>query len=200
LIVPLERFRPGQRSPALLARYGLAADQPVLLYVGRMAGNKRVEDLIRALAHVRAVRPGAALLLVGDRGGSYAANVARARELAATLGLADGVIFAGQVPDGELAAHYQLADVFVTASLHEGFCIPVVEAMACGVPVVATNATALPETIRDAGLTFQPEQPADLAEKVLALLESRAAPLAGGYERKPGGWSMPVWQHGDEIS
>jgi glycosyltransferase involved in cell wall biosynthesis len=79
------------------------------------------------------------------------------------------------VPDGELAAHYQLADVFVTASLHEGFCIPVVEAMACGVPVAGAHAAALPEAIGQAGLTFQPGQPADLAEKVLAILAGRAA-------------------------
>jgi glycosyltransferase involved in cell wall biosynthesis len=102
-----------------------------------------------------------------------------------TLGVADGVIFAGQVPDGELTAHYQLADVFVTASIHEGFCIPVLEAMACGTPVVGARATALPETIGPAGLTFRPEDPTDLAEKVLAILDSKddRRPLAD--EQRP---------------
>jgi glycosyltransferase involved in cell wall biosynthesis len=111
------------------------------------------------------------LLLVGDdRSLLYAPVVARARALASELGVADGVIFAGQVPDEELPAHYHLADVFVTASIHEGFCIPVVEAMACGVPVVAAHTTALPETIGTAGLTFRSEDPADLAAKVLETL------------------------------
>ena len=171
-VVPLARFRPGPRSADLAARYGLTADQPVLLYVGRMAANKRVEDLVNALALVRARFPHAALLLVGDdKTPAYALSVARARQLATTLGVAEGVIFAGQVPDEELVGHYQLADVFVTASVHEGFCIPVLEAMACGVPVVGAHATALPETIGAGGLTFRPQDPADLAEKVLAILD-----------------------------
>jgi glycosyltransferase involved in cell wall biosynthesis len=174
-VVPLERFRPGPRPAELAARYGLAADQPVLLYVGRMADNKRILDLVRGLAHIRRHLPDAALLLVGDdRTTPYTQTVAQARQLASTLGVVGGVIFTGQVPDDELAAHYRLADVFVTASLHEGFCIPAVEAMACGLPVVGAHATALPDTIGPAGLTFRPEDPADLAAKVLALLESKA--------------------------
>jgi O-antigen biosynthesis protein len=173
-VVPLERFRPESRATALVARYDLTADQPVLLYVGRMAGNKRIDVLIQALALVRKRLPHAVLLLVGETSFStYARVVAQARTLAETLGIANEVIFTGQVPDEELVAHYQLADVFVTASLHEGFCIPVLEAMACGVPVVGAHATALPETIGEAGLTFRPEDPADLAAKVLEILNSR---------------------------
>jgi glycosyltransferase involved in cell wall biosynthesis len=173
-VVPLERFRPGPRPAALLRRYGLADNQPLLLYVGRMASNKRVEDLVQALALLRQHLPGAALLLVGDdRSAVYAPVVARVRHLAADLGLAEAVIFAGPVDDAELPAHYQLADVFVTASLHEAFCIPVLEAMACGVPVVGAHTTALPDTIGAAGLTFQPENSADLAAKVLEIVYDR---------------------------
>jgi O-antigen biosynthesis protein len=172
-VVSLERFRPGPRDSELAARYGLAEDQPVLLYIGRMAANKRIDDLIRALARIREHLPRAVLLLVGDNTTApYARVVARTRALAEALEIADGVIFAGQIPDEELAAHYQLADVFVTASIHEGFCIPAVEAMACGVPVVGAHATALPETIGDAGLTFMPEDPDDLAAKALEILNS----------------------------
>ncbi len=173
--VPLDRFRPGAPDPALLARYGLAPHQPVLLYVGRMATNKRIIDLVRALPLVRERFPHAALLLVGDDLlPSYVPVVAEARREAEALGVAEGVIFAGQVPDAELAAHYQLADVFVIASVHEGFCIPVLEAMACGLPVVGAHATALPETIGDAGLTFRPQDPSDLAAKVIEVLEPGA--------------------------
>jgi glycosyltransferase involved in cell wall biosynthesis len=173
-VVPLERFRPGPRDIRLAARYGLAADQPVLLYVGRMAANKRIGDLVRALALIRARMPRAVLLLVGDSSfPAHARVVAQVRQLAETLGVAEAVLFVGQVHDDELAAHYQLADIFVTASIHEGFCIPAIEAMACGRPVVGAHATALPETIGPAGLTFQPEDYADLAHKVLELLECR---------------------------
>jgi glycosyltransferase involved in cell wall biosynthesis len=187
-VVPLERFQPGPHPEHLLQRYGLTPDQPVLLYVGRMAANKRIETLVRAFAHIRERLPHAVLLLIGDyRPGPYAQVVAEARELARTLDVVDGLIFAGQVPDAELPAHYQLADVFVTASLHEGFCIPVVEAMACGVPVVGTDTTALPETIGAGGLTFRPEDPADLAQKVLALLESRDGEQSTSDDRAPDG-------------
>jgi glycosyltransferase involved in cell wall biosynthesis len=60
----------------------------------------------------------------------------------------------------------------VTSSLHEGFCIPVIEALACGKPVVGAHATALPETIGSGGLTFQPLDPADLARQILIVLDS----------------------------
>jgi glycosyltransferase involved in cell wall biosynthesis len=178
--VPLERFRPGPRAEALAARYGLAPGQPVLLYVGRIATNKRIDDLVRALALVRSQLSDAVLLLVGDnRSELYAMVAAQIRSLAVDLQLSDSVIFAGPVPDEELAAHFQLADLFVTASVHEGFCIPVIEAMASGVPVIGAHATALPETIGDGGYTFEPENPADLAAKVLEILG------AGGHRQSP---------------
>jgi glycosyltransferase involved in cell wall biosynthesis len=173
-IVPLERFRPGRRPRELAERYGLRDNQPVLLYVGRMAANKRVEDLVRAMPHIRERFADARLLLIGDTSQSpHARVVAQARRLAEMLHVEESILFAGQVPDAELAAHYQLADVFVTASVHEGFCIPVIEAMACGVPVVGAHATALPETIGPAGLTFRPEDPADLAARVIEILDAR---------------------------
>lgn len=171
--VALDHFRPGPKPEMLLERYGLTAEQPVLLYVGRMAVNKRVEDLVRALPMVREQLPDAVLVLVGDnQTPAFALLAARVKQLIEQLGLDDAVIFTGMIPDDELVLHYQLADVFVTASVHEGFCIPVLEAMASGVPVVGAHATALPETIGSGGLTFRPEDPADLAEKVLSILGS----------------------------
>jgi glycosyltransferase involved in cell wall biosynthesis len=174
--VPLERFHPGPKPAYLLERYGLRPEQPVLLYVGRFATNKRIEDLVSALARVRQALPDTALLLVGDdRAPAYAPVAARVRAHAAALGVSAAVIFAGMAPDAELPDHYRLADVFVTASVHEGFCIPVVEAMATGVPVVGADATALPETIGDAGLTFAPGDAAGLAEHVLRILQPQRA-------------------------
>jgi glycosyltransferase involved in cell wall biosynthesis len=173
-VVPLDRFHPGSRPAELVERYQLDADQPVLLYVGRMAANKQISDLVRALALVCERFPRAVLMLVGDdRSAAYAHVASQARSLARDLGVAERVIFTGQVPDAELVMHYQLADLFVTASLHEGFCIPAIEAQACGKPVVGAHATALPETIGPGGLTFRPRDPTDLARKLLELLEHR---------------------------
>jgi glycosyltransferase involved in cell wall biosynthesis len=173
-VVPLDRIGPGPRDPMLLERYGLREDQPVLLYIGRMAANKRIEDLVRALPLIHERYPDAVLLLVGDNTmPAHARIAAQAQTLAEQLGVAEAVIFTGQVPDDELPKHYQLADLFVIASIHEGFCIPAVEAMASGKPVIGARATALPETIGDGGLTFTPQDPADLARQVLNVLDQR---------------------------
>jgi glycosyltransferase involved in cell wall biosynthesis len=172
-VVGLEGFRPARRDTELVARYGLEG-RPVLLYVGRMAGNKRIIDLVRALPLISARYPGTALLLVGDNiTAPYLPVVSEARVEAARLGCAEQVIFTGPVNHSELHRYYNTCDMYVTSSLHEGFCIPVVEAMACGKPVVGTHITALPETIGPAGLTFGPENPADLAAKVLEILDGR---------------------------
>jgi glycosyltransferase involved in cell wall biosynthesis len=170
--VAVEQFRPQPRDPELAARYGLQG-QRVLLYIGRMAGNKRIDDLVRMLAGVRRSVAETKLLLVGDdTHPAYRPIVARAKEIAAELGCADRVIFTGAVDHAELGRYYNLCDVYVTSSLHEGFCIPVIEAMACGRPVVATNVTALPETVGDAGMLFPAEDTETMAAQVVRILES----------------------------
>ncbi len=158
------------RDPELVDRYGLAC-QRVLLYVGRMARNKRIIDLVEALALVLRHYPETKLLLVGQsQFGPYRDYVAEVQQRAIELGCQHRVIFTGQVPD--LEPYYQLCDLLVTASVHEGFCMPVVEAMARGKPVVAANTTALPGTLGGAGLLFEPQDPADLASKIEQLLGS----------------------------
>jgi len=174
-IVPLQGFRPSDRDPEIVAKYGLEG-RPVLLYVGRMAANKRIIDLVRALPLIQAQHPGTKLLMVGDNTTPpYDVLVRNAQKEAEELGVGDDVIFTGPYSHDQLHRLYNSSDVYVTSSLHEGFCIPVIEAMACGVPVVGTHTTALPETIGEGGLTFRPEDPADLAAKVNLLLSSRVA-------------------------
>jgi glycosyltransferase involved in cell wall biosynthesis len=169
LAVPLDCFTPGPPDPALTARYGLAG-QRVLLYVGRVAGNKRLDVLIRALARLRADLPEVRLLIVGDarRMPAYAELAAGLRALAGELGIGERVIFTGWVPD--VAPYFRLADAFVTASQHEGFGLPALEAMASGVPAVVSASGALPETVGDAGLTFTPGDPDDLAARLRQVL------------------------------
>ncbi|HEX5691682.1 MAG TPA: glycosyltransferase family 4 protein, partial [Roseiflexaceae bacterium] len=177
-VVPLETFRPAPRDAELVTRYGLEG-RVVLLYVGRMSSHKRIVDMVRAMPAIHARYPGAILLLVGDDSiDSYKQTISEARAEAERLGCAAEVIFTGAVDHSQLDRFYSSCDIYVTSSLHEGFCIPVIEAMACGVPVVGTHTTALPETIGPAGLTFQPKNPADLAAKVVQLLDSRAQDAA----------------------
>lgn len=162
-------------DPQLQQQYGLAGKR-VLLYVGRMARNKRIHILVEALPLIRAHYPNTVLLLVGETGHAYAGYVAETKARAAELGVADAVIFTGAQNRDQIGAFYQLCDVFVMASIHEGFCMPVMEAMALGKPVVAAAATALPSTVGDAGLLFTPDDPADLARQVLRVLAAQAEP------------------------
>ena len=185
LAVDLEQFTPGNRDPELIQRYKLGGQQ-VLLFVGRMAGNKRVDLLIETLAQVKNQMPNAKLLLVGDNQSNPAFRpiVAQAQSRAAELGIAHDVIWTGRVD--ELPPYFRLADVFVTASLHEGFGQPLVEAMACGVPVVASRAGAMPWVLDDAGLLCEPGNAGDLAEKVLTVLKDtdlRQTLVERGLER-----------------
>ncbi|RLC64501.1 MAG: hypothetical protein DRI80_01180 [Chloroflexota bacterium] len=185
LAVALEQFTPGDRDPKLVQRYELEGQQ-VLLFVGRMAGNKRIDILIEALARVKSQIPNTKLLLVGDDRSNPAFRpiVADARARAAELGIARDVIWTGRVD--ELPPYFRLADVYVTASLHEGFGQPLVEAMACGVPVVAARAGAMPWVLGDAGLLCEPGSADDLAEKVLTVLRDtglRQTLIERGLER-----------------
>lgn len=170
-VVPIETFKPGQRDPKLVKQYGLEGKQ-VLLYIGRMAANKRVIDLVRALPLIQRDCPNAVLMIVGDiKTQPYPQLVAEAKQTAEQLGVGASLIFTGQVDD--LPAYYQLCDLFVTASQHEGFCIPVIEAEASGKPVVGSAATALPETIGPGGLTFPVGDLEAFAASVVQLLNSR---------------------------
>jgi glycosyltransferase involved in cell wall biosynthesis len=179
----------GTPDSVLIERYGLRGRR-VLLYLGRMARNKRIIDLVEALAIVRRQHPDVVLLLVGDNNfPAYRDYMAEVQKRVEELGCQEHVIWTGQVPDVE--PFYQLCDLFVTASVHEGFCVPVIEAMAHGKPVVAAAATALPGTVGDAGLLFEPKNPADLAAKLMRLLEER--PQADNRSAQSGnGQAMPV--------
>jgi len=169
LAVALDRFHPGPQDMALVKEYGLEGRR-VILFVGRMAGNKRIDLLVEALPLLQQEVPNGVLLLVGDDRGNPAIQetVTHARDRAAELGVADDVIFTGVVKD--LPAYYRLADVYATASLHEGFGVPLIEAMASGIPVVASRATAHPWVVGEAGLLAEPGDAADMAEGIARVL------------------------------
>jgi len=126
--------------------------------------------LVEALALVQRQSPNAVLLLVGDdrSNPAIAENVARIKARAVELGIAKSVIFTGVVED--LSPYYRLADVYATASLHEGFDVPLIEAMASGLAVVASRATAHPWVVGEAGLLVEPGNVADLADKLVQVL------------------------------
>jgi glycosyltransferase involved in cell wall biosynthesis len=124
-----------------------------LLYVGKISPHKAPHDLVKMLEMLRRLYdPAARLHLVGSSLGETYEPALRA--FIGDLGLNESVFLPGSVTGAELEAYFQAADVFVTASDHEGFCVPLAEAMGHGVPIVAYGVTAVPETVAGAGLVL----------------------------------------------
>ena len=133
-----------------------------LLFVGRMIPNKRIEDVIRWFhAYKRWFNPRSRLLLVGSHSG-FERYLAMLNQFITRIGATD-VHFLGHVTNEELVAYYELADVFVCASEHEGFCVPLVEAFHMGVPVIAYAASAVPATMDGAGVLVNDKDPSSVA-------------------------------------
>src|SRR6185295_1747120 len=133
-----------------------------ILFVGRVIANKKIEDLIAWFHTYQTVfNPRSRLLLVGSQTG-FERYLASLHQLVATLGTS-GVHFVGHVSDEELVAYYEVADLFLCASEHEGFCVPLVEAVYKQVPVLAYAATAVPATMDGAGVLYEDQDPVYVA-------------------------------------
>ena len=143
--------------------------------VGRVAPNKGHVDLIRAFAaYHHDYNPKSRLIIVGKeetRLGKYSRLL---RELIRRLDLNGAVKFTGEVTDRQLKAYYSVANVFVTTSEHEGFCVPLIEAMALNVPIAAYASSAIPETVGAAGLVWEERNPELLAESINSIVRDRA--------------------------
>ena len=179
VLARLERQRPDRRSSAN-SGYGAR-----WLFVGRLAPNKCQHDIIAAFAAYRELYDAdARLSLVGGR----TSNVYfRSLELlAGELGVDGAVEFTDTIPDDEKLAHLQSADVYVSLSRHEGFNVPVIEAMRAGVPVVALASSATPGTVGDAGVLLPSSDPVLVAaavDRVLTDAELRAELQRAAKER-----------------
>jgi glycosyltransferase involved in cell wall biosynthesis len=155
------------------------------LFVGRIFPNKAQLELVAALgAYRRLYDPDATLTLVGSRAiERYAVAVER---YATELGLTDAVKLVGQVSDEELVSLYDEADVFVSASRHEGFCFPLIEAMRSALPIVAYASSAIPETLGRAGVLVSSNDPTRFASAVFLALSDRGvrAEISGGINEQ----------------
>lgn len=168
-------FRPiadDHRLRQVRHRYRIRERTPVLLYVGGISPHKNLDGLLRAAAILRdrCVAPWQ-LLLVGDyENDSFHGCFAAVSRLARDLGLEERVTFTGFVPDDDLAALYNTSTLLVLPSFEEGFGLPVVEAMACGLPVAISNRGSLPEVAGEAGLLFSPDDPEEIAAALERML------------------------------
>jgi glycosyltransferase involved in cell wall biosynthesis len=158
-------FRPGdaRQARAHVARYGVT--KPFVLFVSSLWPYKNCDGLLRAWALARSDIGERQLAVVGaGRNEQYAAAL---RSLAAELGIAQDVVFVGGVPLDETVRFYQAADLFVYPSLNETFGLPILEAMACGCPVVTSDTSAMPETAGGAAILCDPEDPASIAKAII---------------------------------
>ncbi|MGH9310344.1 MAG: glycosyltransferase family 4 protein [Vicinamibacterales bacterium] len=139
-----------------------------VMFVGRVIPNKKFEDVIRTFhAYRTRHNPRSRLLLVGSHSG-FERYLEMLHALIARLGTPD-VHFLGHVSNEELSALYDVADVFLCASEHEGFCVPIVEAFYKQVPVIAYRSTAVPATMDGAGVLYDTKEPGEVARLVDAV-------------------------------
>jgi phosphatidylinositol alpha-1,6-mannosyltransferase len=163
--IELDRFSPGPKSPALLDRYKLHG-KTVLVTLGRLVSSERLkgfDEVLNVLPRLLTTHPDLAYLIVGD-----GSDKARLVDKARSLGVADRVVFAGRIPESEKVDHYRLADAFAMPSQQEGFGFVFLEALACGIPVVAGNIDGGREAVRqgELGSLVDPRDPADVVRGI----------------------------------
>jgi glycosyltransferase involved in cell wall biosynthesis len=150
------------REPNWLVARDFDDEWTNVVFVGRIIANKKIEDLISWFHTYQTIfNPRARLLLVGAQSG-FERYLSSLHQLVGRLG-ASHVHFIGHVSDEELVAFYEIADLFLCASEHEGFCVPIVEAFYKQVPVLAYAATAVPSTMDGAGVLFENRDPLHVA-------------------------------------
>jgi teichuronic acid biosynthesis glycosyltransferase TuaC len=180
----LNRFFPSEDATnELRRRYRIATDAKLVLSVRSLLFRKGLDVLVRAMSRVLEVEPLALLLLVGE--GPERENLTALRD---GLGLQDKVLFAGHVPNAELAPYENACDLFVIPSRQESFGIAAIEAMACGKPVIGTAVGGLNEIIDDyrTGVLVEPDNIQQLADAIIRVLADKelAASLSRNALRK----------------
>lgn len=162
--VDLKRFKPGKASPKIYTKYGLAIDEPTVLYVGRVDPEKRVEVVIEAFLKVLEKVPKAQLLIVGD-------GVDKVR-LERKYGVINNIRFLGRISGDDLYELYKTGWVFATASEIETQGIVLIEAAACGLPLVAVDKGAVSEVCIDEenGYLCEPRSVSEIANAITTIL------------------------------
>jgi glycosyltransferase involved in cell wall biosynthesis len=160
-----ELFKPGDAGAARAAVAAHGVTKPFVLFVSSLWQYKNCDGLLRAWAVARGELGDRQLVIVGaGRDEKYLASL---RSLAAELGIAGDVVFVGGIPLEQTVDFYRAADVFVYPSLNETFGLPILEAMACGCPVVTSDVSAMPETAGGAAVLASPKDPASIARAIV---------------------------------
>jgi glycosyltransferase involved in cell wall biosynthesis len=160
-----ELFKPGDAAAARadVASYGVT--KPFVLFVSSLWPYKNCDGLLRAWALARGELGDRQLAIVGP--GRNEKYLAQLHALAADLGITEDLVFVGGVPLEQTVRFYRAADAFVYPSLNETFGLPILEAMACGCPVVTSDTSAMPETAGGAAVLCNPNEPASIAHAIV---------------------------------
>lgn len=170
ILIPFEDY---QKTPDAATTKEYRNDWVNWLFVGRIAPNKKQEDVIRAFSYYKThINQKARLFIVGSYNGMEK-YYARLQNYVEMLGVED-VIFPGQISFQKILAYYSVADVFVCMSEHEGFCVPLVEAMCFDLPIVAFDCCAVPDTLGDSGICVDTKEPAVVAHLVERIMKDEA--------------------------
>src|SRR5207245_7227908 len=183
LAIDLARVTRGPDRPAL----DRALDDELVnfLFVGRIAPNKKIEDHIKLAEHYKRYVDAYYRFIFVGRYDAVPRYYSTIRALMSELRLLDErFVFTGQVPNEELAVYYQHAAVYISLSEHEGFCAPLVEAMATDVPILAYSAAAMPETLAGDGVLFAPKH-LEQAPELLGAMAFEAELVALVLEVQP---------------
>ena len=169
-----DRYRPLDKNDiqAALARYEI--NEPYILYVGSLEARKNLPRLLQAYAQLRQRLQKWKLVIVGARKWKFSPIF----ETIQRLDLGSDIHFTGYIEEQDLPALYNGADLFVFPSLYEGFGLPVLEAMACGTPVVTSNSSSLPEVAGDAAILVDPYKVEAIAEAMQRVLSDSALATA----------------------
>ena len=181
ILIPFNDY---EKSPDSAAMERFSDGKTNILFVGRIAPNKRHEDLIRAFYFYKKLNPDSRLILAGSDKG-FENYSARLRDYARALSL-DDVVFTGHISFAELLACYHKADVFLCMSAHEGFCVPLAEAMYFNIPIVALDTSAIAGTLGGSGFLINDSDPLFVSmviDRVVKDSELRAELIAGQQER-----------------
>jgi glycosyltransferase involved in cell wall biosynthesis len=175
-------FKPGSgdEARARIATHGVS--RPFVLFVSSLWRYKNCDGLMRAWKLVRNELEGRQLVILGaERDERYGAEL---HELAVELGIAEDVVFVGGVPNDETVHFYRAADLLVYPSFNETFGLPILEAMACGCPVVTSNVSSMPEIAGGAAILADPHDPSSIARSILEITHSGGSGMqASGIRR-----------------
>lgn len=179
--VDLNRFRPGPKNPQLLQRHGLQG-RAVVMTLGRLSASERLkgfDEVLEIIPELARRIPDISYLIAGD-----GTDRARLEQKARSLGIADRVVFTGYVSEAEKPDYYRLADAYVMPSRGEGFGIVFLEALASGIPIVASVIDGSREVVREKnwGVVVDPDNPEEIKSGILEALSRRSGVRPSGLE------------------